>query len=460
MKKKLFSRSFIALSVILLAGSISSKISAQFASGTGTAEDPYVITTAAQLNDIRNYLLNHFILGNDIDLTDYLASSSAGWEPIGTSSDAGGAPFQGSLNGNGHVISGLWINRPTERGVGLFGWTRYGVAFKYLAVIVSEGKEIKGLDNVGIIAGATNYGSGSAIKITECFASGSVTALGECAGGFYGYTSHAGGLEIVDSYTVGTVKAAKKAGGMLGQAYRRVKISTSYSLATISSDNGSAGGFVADIGFPNANDIRHDFEYLAALNPSVTGFISESSNVGRIVGFEKANVGNGSGNYVYETNYAFADMLVNGAAVTDGTVTNKNGLNKTATELKTETTYAGDNDLYWYLGVTWTMGNGNYPLPILKALPASVQPTTAPSHLGGGSSITLADRDGLALVYPTITTGLVYIKDKDVNAEVKIYDNSGRLLLTSKDSQVDISSFAKGLYLINVQGQTGKVIKK
>ena len=72
----------LTLSTTLLAVNVN----AQFAGGTGTEEDPYIIQTAEQLNEVRNYLDgNNFQLSNDIDLTDYLATNSAenGWLPIG-----------------------------------------------------------------------------------------------------------------------------------------------------------------------------------------------------------------------------------------------------------------------------------------------------------------------------------------------------------------------------------------
>lgn len=66
---------------------LSANVNAQFAGGTGTESDPYIIQTAEQLNEVRNYLDgNNFRLDNDIDLTSYLAANSAenGWLPIGS----------------------------------------------------------------------------------------------------------------------------------------------------------------------------------------------------------------------------------------------------------------------------------------------------------------------------------------------------------------------------------------
>lgn len=77
---------------------LSTNVNAQFAGGTGTESDPYIIQTAEQLNEVRNYLDgNNFRLDNDIDLTSYLAANSAenGWLPIGSDSGRYNRSFDG-----------------------------------------------------------------------------------------------------------------------------------------------------------------------------------------------------------------------------------------------------------------------------------------------------------------------------------------------------------------------------
>ena len=70
------------------------------AGGSGTAADPYIIQTAAELQSIQNNLAAYYRLANDIDL------SGVTWTPIGSSS----TPFIGVLDGNGYSISGLINN--------------------------------------------------------------------------------------------------------------------------------------------------------------------------------------------------------------------------------------------------------------------------------------------------------------------------------------------------------------
>ena len=85
-----------------------------FAHGTGTAEDPYLVETADDLNGVRDYLDAHFKQVADIDLSGY-----ANWIPIGNAI----AKFVGVYDGGYHKISSLVINRPMEDYVGLFGYT-------------------------------------------------------------------------------------------------------------------------------------------------------------------------------------------------------------------------------------------------------------------------------------------------------------------------------------------------
>jgi hypothetical protein len=61
----------------------------EFAGGSGTKEAPYLIATAAHLNNVRNHLDKHFRQIADLDLSGY--KSGTGWAPIGTST----TPFTG-----------------------------------------------------------------------------------------------------------------------------------------------------------------------------------------------------------------------------------------------------------------------------------------------------------------------------------------------------------------------------
>lgn len=73
---------------------------ALFAGGEGTVENPYQISNAEQLNNVRKDMTANYVLVNDIDLSQY-----GNWEAIGTYEN----PFLGTFDGAEHSIIGLTI---------------------------------------------------------------------------------------------------------------------------------------------------------------------------------------------------------------------------------------------------------------------------------------------------------------------------------------------------------------
>jgi hypothetical protein len=188
-----------------------------FSGGDGSANNPYVITTAEQLDNLRNCYGSisqdkYWKLGNDIDLTDYIAEKypEKGWKPIGRRSEDGlltGYAFEGYLDGAGYCISGLWINRPDEDCIGLFG----GLAFnevKNLGIIIDESKGgVVGYQNVGGLVGES-----SSTNFTGCYTTGKVN--GFCyVGGLAGCTARG---TISMCYSTAEIIATNSAGGLIG----------------------------------------------------------------------------------------------------------------------------------------------------------------------------------------------------------------------------------------------------
>ena len=99
----------------------------QFAGGSGTAEDPWQIATAEQLDRVRDDLKAYYILTEDIDLSGY-----ENWIPIGAFQSLSDAPedaevphpdyaFTGTFDGAGHTIPNLTVSCEAPMGAGLFG---------------------------------------------------------------------------------------------------------------------------------------------------------------------------------------------------------------------------------------------------------------------------------------------------------------------------------------------------
>lgn len=159
------------------------KVATDFAGGSGTAEDPYQIANGAQLAKLaqdvkggKNYARTYFVLTADIllnDISDWKNwdESTEGlnrWTPIGNNSQ----PFTGTLDGDGHSVSGIYINS-TEIYQGLVGYLGSGRTLQNLGVKASY---IKGGYSVGGVCGR-NDGT-----VNNCYNTGSVTGSNDVGG--------------------------------------------------------------------------------------------------------------------------------------------------------------------------------------------------------------------------------------------------------------------------------------
>ena len=200
-------KSLLLIAVIM---SFASLASATGLTGSGTLADPFQISTAADLNLVRDNLGVgiYFKLMNDIDLTTYLASGagytawgSAGWLPIGNSA----AQFNGKFNGNGKKITGLTLSRASESQIGLFGRTGANSTIDNLGVEIATGK-VTGYQDVGGLVGLNNG------TLSQCYVSGPVSSYQYC-GGLVGEN---GANSITNCYASGTVNGYSFLGGLAG----------------------------------------------------------------------------------------------------------------------------------------------------------------------------------------------------------------------------------------------------
>ncbi|MBQ9413440.1 MAG: FMN-binding protein [Oscillospiraceae bacterium] len=156
-----------------------------FASGNGTAEDPWMIDTearlrafAASLNERIDYRGTYLRLGADIDL------SGEAWTPIGGSY----ARFDGCFDGAGHKISHLTMGsaeapmtlEADNSCVGLFGWlNRHAVIENVTLEDVSIHTRSSGSVYIGAVAGrmsgADTEGDYRGAVIDGCTVSGTLS---------------------------------------------------------------------------------------------------------------------------------------------------------------------------------------------------------------------------------------------------------------------------------------------
>ena len=204
--------------------------------GTTWAQDPIEIWNADDLNNMRDNLSGNYILMNDIDLSDtvwgtvYNASNpTPGWEPIGTFE----SPFTGTFDGNGHTITGLYIDRPNKTEVGLFGVPTETTIIKDLGLLNIY---VKGFNYVGSMVGSYNYQAGKGSTITNCYTTGTVTGH-SYVGGLIG--GNIGGGAINNSYTTVAVIGFDNNGGLVG--HNNGCITNSYATGTVTESEYNGG---------------------------------------------------------------------------------------------------------------------------------------------------------------------------------------------------------------------------
>lgn len=174
--------------------------------GSGTEADPYQIRTAEDLASINGN--GHYKLMNDIDLKDWISKNSPtnGWIPLGRYASVASA-----LDGDNHVITGLWTNT-ADNYTALIA-NASGATIKNLTVKVAEGKTMKGGNYTAVL-----LGKGAEVSIENCTVEGTVVGL-DYAGCLAGDVI-SGSIEGCTAS--GSVKGTAHVGGIAGRAMASV----------------------------------------------------------------------------------------------------------------------------------------------------------------------------------------------------------------------------------------------
>lgn len=215
----------------------------KFEAGNGTETDPYIIATAAQLDEVRNFPSACFELSKDIDLSSYLNSNSSGWTPI--------KDFIGKFDGKKHTIKGLWISLSSIDNVGLFANIQGPsdnkmASVSNLFVNISK-KGITGRSNVGGICGSLSYGN-----IENCMVTGDIIGDEYVGGIVGGYNSNYSSISQCAS-SGNIIANSGSVGGILGSSSSYYCIvENCYSIANVKGE-GSYSSRVRGIGGSDAN---------------------------------------------------------------------------------------------------------------------------------------------------------------------------------------------------------------
>ncbi len=358
MKKIIFLNLIILLVTVVSAPAATLLVpgEAKYSGGTGEPNDPYLIATAEDLNDIGNHEDDwdkHFLMVADINLADYTGNQ---FNIIGYFFDEHSYKlFTGVFDGCGHTISSFTYSSIGINNIGLFG-------------IIGENAEIKDLGLIDPnIDGGTGVCIGSLVgyvdsgTITDCYVKGGDVSGDSFVGGFIGLNRGA----VIRCYTLSSnvVSGGYYSGGFVGENYYGT-IEKCFSEGSITGDNG-IGGMVG-VNVDNSvisncyskcttSGDHYDIGGLVGINLGTisscyaTGIVDGNNYTGGLVGKNDGTVLS-----------SFWDIQTSGLSTSDG------GEGKTTAQMLAESTFT---DAGWDFIEVWNMGE-NQTYPFLRTHPA------------------------------------------------------------------------------------------
>ena len=316
--------------------------------GDGSPADPFVLTTqedllyvTEQLNsENAAYVGKAYELGADIRMTQEFPMIDT---------------FSGSLDGNGHVISGLVMKGTlpeTDKGSYRAGFIRRNtgsiedLVLEDITLTCTGDNGTAGGPTVGGLVGQ-NDGS-----IQRCGVTGSISApTYEMAAGIAG--NNGNGKTIADCFFSGDVTAMYMAGGIAGYAKGTIERCLARGNMTTTSDHSTDGrntqqGNDAAIvcAYPgNPLTVRNNVAVAGTITMAYPDYQIDGF-VGRVVGFT------GNNNVQIRNNYGGTEIRIKNQTVTSSDINSQHGLDKTGAELKTQATY---EELGWNFESVWEM---------------------------------------------------------------------------------------------------------
>ena len=223
--------------------------------GSGTAEDPYVITGSEDLwkfaeivkkSSNRNQCAKVADGVTEIDTTVRGEKTDLKWNPIGDFS----VSYKGVFDGNGAEIT-IHADMGSNINAGLFG-------------VLGSGGEIRNVTTAGSSKGGKNVGGicGQACddaKIVNCNNKADVTASDIQAGGLVGYAL---GIQIESDTSIsntGAITGKQSVGGLVGQAQFGTKVIAHEGILNSGAVTATSGGNVGGvIGYVDSVSIQAD----------------------------------------------------------------------------------------------------------------------------------------------------------------------------------------------------------
>ncbi len=192
--------------------------------GAGIADDPYKITSLDDLQNVNVEKDAWYEMENNIDASETISwNQGQGFDPI---------YLTGYFNGKGHTVDNLFINRPDQAGMGLFGNIEANAKVEKIGM---QNFNITGEHSTGPLVGYLNG------ALFNSYAIGTATASVSGIQMIGGLVGHINNGFVENCYSATKVKGISYLGGFLGRTFSNVTINNCFWDIDVSGDMKAIG---------------------------------------------------------------------------------------------------------------------------------------------------------------------------------------------------------------------------
>ena len=309
-RNRLFTMLLLVMAILMpYGGGAWAQTTKRPASGNGTVNKPFLISTAAELAWFRDYVNGTIVddgkaagtthpsasamLTADIDLKNYCHAAEDGkellsWIPIGNYSNR----WEGNMDGQGHTISNLYI-KTAQKFVGFFGFTERAtiqdLIFDYAKVENVNTTNTK-TDYTGILAGYADGDSPSHIRGIKT--TNNCTVIGQDnTGGIVGSAEI--NLENCENHS--SVKGKSYVGGIAGDCNgRNIKRCTNYGTVENNANSYYVSGIIGLAYGTSIEDCANYGKITGCYAGGIAGMMMQNSSIQNVFSYGDVTKTNGN----------------------------------------------------------------------------------------------------------------------------------------------------------------------
>ena len=309
-RNRLFTMLLLVMAILMPYGGAWAQTPKRPAKGNGTVNNPFLISTAAELAWFRDYVNGTIVddgkaagtthpaasamLTADIDLKNYCHAAEDGkellsWIPIGNYSNR----WEGNMDGQGHTISNLYI-KTAQKNVGFFGYTNDGATIQDLifdnAKVENVSTTNKKANYTGILAGYAYGDSPSHIKGIKT--TNNCTVIGQDnTGGIVGGADI--NLENCENHS--SVKGKSQVGGIAGECYERnIKRCTNYGTVENNANSYYVSGIIGLAYRTSIEDCANYGKITGCYARGIAGIMMQNTSIQNVFSYGDVTKTNGN----------------------------------------------------------------------------------------------------------------------------------------------------------------------